>query len=139
MLDLTILTPEKTLLQVDDVRKVRLRLADGAWLSILPRHAPLLAETASGVVQYVTDGGEAALAISPGVVRVSKGRVLILTEQPEEAAVPDDVPVEAEALRFERLAEVLVTTLHAQREPGAARDEVGDVARGALHDVAEEV
>ena len=138
MLTLTVLTPEKTLLQADGVGKVRLRLVDGAWLSIYPRHAPLIAETASGVAQYVTNEGEAAIAIGPGVLYVSPGRVLILTGYPEEAAAEGEVLADAEQLRFERLAQVLVATLQAQREPDAAQDEASDTVGDLFRDIAEE-
>ncbi len=138
MLTLTILTPEKTLLQADAVHRVRLRLADGTWLSVFPRHAPLIAEAASGVVQYVTGEGEAAIAIGPGVLRVSPTRVLILTGHPEEASGEGDMLVDAEPLRFERLAQVLVATFQAEREFDATQDETRAIVGDVFRDIVEE-
>ncbi len=126
-----VLTPERTLLAVDSVRRVRVRLADGTWLSLYPRHAPLIAETFPGPVYYLTVMGdpvregsvhEGMLDVAAGVVFVADDEVTLFTEGlvsvEEMAATWDDEG----AARFDRLARALMGALRAQ--PGGVLGEV---------------
>ena len=47
-----VLTPIKTLLDVEGVAWVQVRLADGGGIGIYPGHAPLLAETVTAPLRY---------------------------------------------------------------------------------------
>ena len=113
-----VLTPEKALLDVGGVRKVRVLLADGGWLSVYPGHAPLLAETVAGPVAYVTESGDAEIALTEGIVRIGDGTVTIFAGGLIGAVSVLDVKMhgddeEGEALEFDRLAQVLMVTLEA--------------------------
>ncbi len=131
LLRFIVLTPERTLLAVDSVRRVRVRLANGTWLSLYPRHASLIAETFPGPVYYLTvmndpvRGGsvrEGMLDVAAGVVFVADDEVTLFTEglasAEEMAATWDD----KEATRFDRLARALMGALRAQ--PDAVLGEV---------------
>lgn len=111
-LTLTVLTPERTLLQVDRATKVRLRLADQAWLSVYHGHAPLLAETLSGPVQYETDVESGELHVGSGILSVADDAVEILTS----GLVTSDAELgpEDEDHRFDRLARQLLSALTGQ-------------------------
>jgi len=112
-----VLTPEKALLDVGGVRKVRVLLADGGWLSVYPGHAPLLAETVAGPVAYVTESGDAEIALTEGIVRIGDGTVTIFVGGLIGAASMLDIELdddeENEMLEFDRLAHVLMVTLGA--------------------------
>ena len=62
-----------------NVSKVRLKLADDAWLSIYPLHAPLLAETLSGPVLYTTAAGEQTMSLSESILQVAENAVTLFT------------------------------------------------------------
>jgi F0F1-type ATP synthase epsilon subunit len=106
---LTVLTPERILLRVERASKVRLRLADQAWLSVYRNHAPLLAETASGPVQYETDVEAGELNVGPGILWVAENRVEVLTSGLSVPEAAGDEPAEEQT--FERLARQLLSTL----------------------------
>lgn len=111
-LHLTVLSPERILLQVERASKVRLRLADLAWISLYRNHAPLLAATASGPVQYETDAEAGELNVGPGILWVSENRVEVLTSG---LSVPEgELPAEEQS--FDRLARELLATLTEQSE-----------------------
>jgi F0F1-type ATP synthase epsilon subunit len=111
---LTILTPERVLLQVEQASKVRLRLADFAWISIYRDHAPLLAETAPGPVQYETAFEAGELNVGPGILWVSENRVEVLTSGLSVSEPAGDQPEEEQT--FERLASQLLATLTQESE-----------------------
>ena len=115
-LSLRVLTPSQTLLEVEDVRKVRVRLVDRAWLSIYPHHAPLIAETLPGRLAYVTEDEAHEVPVAGGVLRVfSDNTVEILVR----GHVEHEPPATDEA--FARLAKQLMLTLNA--EPGGVLPE----------------
>lgn len=114
LLRLSILTPGKTVLDVANVRKVRLKLADGGWLSIYPRHAPLLAETLAGPLTYATSAGEQTLSLSESILQVAENDVLLFTggELTASTALAADEADEG-AVHFDRLARALMLSLRA--------------------------
>jgi F0F1-type ATP synthase epsilon subunit len=103
------------LLQVDRVTKVRLRLADHAWISIYRNHAPLLAETAAGPVQYETGAEAGELDVGPGILWVSENRVELLTSGLSVSQPAGDQPPE-EDQTFQRLARQLLASLTQESE-----------------------
>ena len=113
-LRLSVLTPGKTLLDVANVSKVRLKLADGAWLSIYPLHAPLLGETLAGPVTYTTEAGDETLSLSESILQVAENDVTLFTggELPISTAKVGEEGDE-EAMHFDRLAHVLMLSLQA--------------------------
>ena len=114
LLRLNVLTPVKTLLDVAQVQKVRLKLADHGWLSIYPYHAPLLAETLAGPVTYVIAAAEASLSLSASLLQVADNVVTLFTAGVlTEAAPALEQDGDPEAARFDRLARVLLRSLGA--------------------------
>lgn len=114
LLRFSVLTPDKTVLDVRNVRKVRLRLADHGWLSIYPRHAPLLGETLAGPVTYTTAEGDETIFLSESILQIFENDVLLfgggeLTASAAQIGVED----EADAAHFDRLARVLMQSLQA--------------------------
>jgi F0F1-type ATP synthase epsilon subunit len=121
-LTLTVLTPESSLLWVDSARKVRVKLEDGAWLSVYPHHAPLVGTMLPGPLYYEVDvalenpgaGFETrTIALSGGILRVADNDIVILTHgplSPELATGDGDEDVRA----FDRLARQLMVSLGAE-------------------------
>ena len=132
LLRLSVITPDQALLQVEDAARVRLKLADLAWLSIYPGHAPLLAEVLPGPVQYDTELETGEIEIGSAILFVTNNVVTILASGQRELG--DEAPDEelAGSLRFDRLAGELMAALRAQEglsshEPPWV-DGLGDVA-----------
>jgi F0F1-type ATP synthase epsilon subunit len=130
-LRLTILTPEKVILQADAVRKVRLRLADGAWLSVYPRHAPLIAEVAPGVILYDAAEGNGAVSVGSGFLQVEPDCVLVLTDQTDSSTGEGIPGADADQVGFERQAHELFQALRMQRDDDVAFRAIDDVLEGA--------
>jgi F0F1-type ATP synthase epsilon subunit len=76
---LVVLTPQETLLEEQELSKVRVLLADGGSLGIHPGHHPLLAETDSGPVEYGREAYRHQIGVRAGVLRVEGDRVMIYT------------------------------------------------------------
>jgi len=117
-LRLTVLTPDRVLLAVDSATKVRMKLADDAWLSVYPNHAPLIAEVLPGPVQYDADAESGELSIAEGIVQVTGGQVTVLTSGHQrgthtpETHAPETRP--ASDQQFDRLARQLLMSLQAR-------------------------
>lgn len=116
-LHLTILTPDRTLLDVGDASRVRARLVDDALLSVYPGHAPLIAETLPGPVEYDTETGYGQLNVAEGILQVTADGVTVLTSGLERGDAPVERP-EGDR-RFDRLARQLMMGLQAPPQPGA--------------------
>jgi F0F1-type ATP synthase epsilon subunit len=119
LLRFSVLTPDRTLLDVANVSKVRLKLADGGWLSVYPRHEPLLGETLAGLVTYITESGEQTISLSESILQVTENDVTLFTggELTASAAVmgetEDEDATDATDAHFDRLARVLMVSLQA--------------------------
>lgn len=131
LLRLSVLTPGKTLLDVANVSKVRLKLADGGWLSIYPRHAPLLAETLAGPVTYTIRADEQTISLSESILQVAENDVTLftggelaaftaMTGEGEDEDASDAADAASDA-HFDRLARVLMLSL--QASPAETSDE----------------
>lgn len=112
LLRFSVLTPGKTLLDVANVNKVRVKLADHDWLSIYPRHAPLLAETMASPVAYTTEAGEETIALSESILQIVENDVTLFSggELTVSTATVGD---EADVVHFDRLARALMQSLQA--------------------------
>jgi F0F1-type ATP synthase epsilon subunit len=122
-LRLTVLTPAKTLLNVEGAAWVQARLADGGGIGIYPGHAPLLAETVTAPLRYADPSGEHTLDLEAGILQVERGGVTVFTSgpaQPREGVQTDGSPEASqgsqgsEDARFDRLAQALLATVQAQ-------------------------
>ena len=138
-LELKVLTPERVILQVEHAIRIRLRLADEAWISIFPNHAPLVAETLDGPLTYDTEVESGSIDVAAGILYLEDNRVHVLTSGAlEQVPATGGIDVGEES-KFDRLARELMIHLHAQpasaagaaregdrgpREPGAAEQQV---------------
>jgi len=87
MLSLKVVTPQRTVLDRDDVEMVLAPGSEGE-LGILPNHAPLLSKLKQGVVKYRVLGKEHYIGLEGGFLEVSSNKVAILADKailPEEA------------------------------------------------------
>jgi len=111
LLRFSVLTPDKTLLDVSNVSRVRLKLADGGWLSIYPRHAPLLGETLAGPLTYITEAGEETISLSESILQITRNEITLFSGGELTTSAP---PTDAvDAAHFDRLARVLMVSLQA--------------------------
>jgi F0F1-type ATP synthase epsilon subunit len=114
-LRLSVITPEQVVLEVDGARRVRMRLADEAWLSVYPNHAPLVAEVLPGPLQYDTELETGELHVGSSIVYVDSNVVTVLTSGQREDRDVQAVPESAQDQRFDRLARELMQALEAQQ------------------------
>lgn len=77
-LTLEIATPERLLLS-EKVSEVEVPGKDG-YLGVLPGHAPLISELASGVLRYVAAGKTVHLSVLGGFVEVLDDHVRVLAD-----------------------------------------------------------
>lgn len=89
MLELQVLTPEKTALNVE-ASSVYLEGSEGR-LGILPEHTPLIAKLNFGVLEYQANGKTHHVLCGEGLVEVSNNRVIVLARSAESEP---DVDVE---------------------------------------------
>lgn len=79
---LQVRTPERILLDVPAVIRVHAQLLDGP-ITILRGHIPLVGEMAEGALRYWPAGGaEREIRLPPGLLRVERGKITILTSGP---------------------------------------------------------
>ncbi len=115
-LRLRVLTPVKTLLEVDEVAWIQVQLVDGGGLGIYPGHAPLLAEMEAAPLRYADAAGEVrSLVLDAGILQITPGGLVtcftssaLRAEELVPAAHDDD------AAHFDRLARELFAALRAQ-------------------------
>lgn len=104
---LTVQIPGETLLKVHGVLKASLMLADGS-IGIHPGHAPLLAETTAGPMQYTDETGEHQVDLERGILQIRKNQVVVFTsgfagQKTELSSVADE--------QFDRLTWELMDSL----------------------------
>lgn len=75
---LTVLTPEKTLLEVG-VSKVSLPGSKGRFM-VLKDHAPIISSLEEGDVVYTSDNAEGRVSIRAGFVEVNINRITVCAE-----------------------------------------------------------
>ena len=119
---LTILTPVQELLQVRDVARVQVRLADGIGLGIYPGHAPLLAETVAAPLRYEAGGEEHELQLEAGILHILAHDEVVLYVPGELSAQADPQAEKPERARFERLAQTLLAALDEQSNLAAGNE-----------------
>ena len=77
-ISLTVLTPEKTLLEIM-VCKVELPGAKGRFM-VLKNHIPLISSLVEGSVTYMSDGKEGRVEILTGFVEINANKVIVCAE-----------------------------------------------------------
>jgi F0F1-type ATP synthase epsilon subunit len=115
-LRLQVLTPAEALLDEEEVGWMQVLLADGGSMGIRPGHAPLLAETAAGSLQYGSrddggDGGGRILNLEAGILRVERDRVTVFTGGLAQTFGAEYGLDTTDAENFDRLARALLSTL----------------------------
>lgn len=75
---LTVLTPEKTLLEVN-VSKVELPGAKGRFM-VLRNHIPLISSLVEGTVAYMSEGKEGRIEVRSGFVEINDNKVVVCAE-----------------------------------------------------------
>lgn len=75
----TIQSPAGTSAEHENVNAVRTILADNKPLTILPRHAPLMAEVGTEAITITGDDGEATYAVEHGILLVVNDIISVLT------------------------------------------------------------
>ena len=102
-LTLRVITPDRIALD-KEVSSVSVPAVDGS-LGILPRHAPLIAALAAGLLHYTENGKTQVMFVSGGFAEVHDNTVRVVTEAGER---PDEIDEErareAEKRARERLA-----------------------------------
>ncbi|NLF01980.1 MAG: hypothetical protein GX601_13485 [Anaerolineales bacterium] len=91
---LVVLTPSEVLLASSQVKQVHAHLADGGSIGILPRHAPLIAETVAAPLTYVDEQGRHTLELEPGILHIDRSGVTVLTSGRSHPAQAAQSPVE---------------------------------------------
>jgi F0F1-type ATP synthase epsilon subunit len=128
LLSFTVVTPSGSLVDVQEVRKVRVRLVDKGLLSVYPYHAPLIGETLSGEVLFIVGDQERRLNLRSGILFVRENSISVYTsgelgEESTESRAEDEAE---RAERFDRLASVLMSTLRARPQRVSRRSQPSD-------------
>ena len=109
LLSLRILTPEGAIFEKDDLVSVRVLLVDGGSIGIRSGHAPLIAETVRGSVDFRTKTDQDGIELFPGVLDIRQNVVTILTAG-LVSGIPES-PEESEKIEFDRLMATLARQL----------------------------
>lgn len=112
-LNLTVLSPDRVILDVENVTKVRAKLRDDTRLSIYPGHAPLLAELLPGTLEYAIDSEESELELSAGILQVTQQHITVFVSKTHEAGEVRDGPEASDIEQFEKLSQMLMQSLDA--------------------------
>lgn len=88
-LKLKVITPEKVLLEQDDVDAVYSTAVDGEF-GVMPGHIPYMAPLAIGVSKFVHGSEAKYISTIGGIFQVKDNEVLILTD---EAELGEDIDV----------------------------------------------
>ena len=96
LLELEVATPERLLVR-EQVAEVQIPARNG-YLGVLPGHAALLAELATGFLYYTAGSRRWYLAIHGGFLEINNGHVRVLADRAERAE-DIDVPRVQEDLR----------------------------------------
>jgi F0F1-type ATP synthase epsilon subunit len=107
-------TPAETLLQVEGVQWVHLRLVDGAGISIYPGHAPLLAETVAGSLRYADRSGDHGFHTRAGILQIEENHVTVFTSGELQPGEQPRLSTVSEERRFDRLARELQARLEGE-------------------------
>jgi F-type H+-transporting ATPase subunit epsilon len=117
-LTLRIISPDRVVLD-EQVDSVRLPGVDGSF-GILPRHAPMIAAIAVGVLHYRQGGAEKVLFVSEGFCEVGHNVVRVVAEAGEKPSEIDEARAkESEQRARERLARQRETRAAAMTGPEA--------------------
>ena len=103
LLELEVATPERLLVK-EQVAEVQIPAKNG-FLGVLPGHAPLLAELATGFMHFTAGSRKWYMAIHGGFVEIRDDHVRVLADVAERA---EEIDVERARKGLERAQEQLV-------------------------------
>ena len=98
-LKLIVVTPEKKVVEAE-ADELQMPGALG-YLGILPGHAPLITQLATGVLSYRSGGAERRLAVSVGFAEVTNDTVTVLADLAEEPSQIDAAAAQQDRARAE--------------------------------------
>lgn len=78
---LVVRTPADTVLEAQGVTWLQVQLADGGPITILPGHAPLVAETVTALLLYVDGEGEHSVMVNAGLLHIARDAVTVYTTE----------------------------------------------------------
>lgn len=113
-LHLKILTPDGIILEKDSLTAVNVSLADGLPIGIRPGHAPLIAETVQGSVNYRTSTSEEDVELLAGVLEIRNNNITILTAGKVSETPPEISTLPEKA--YNRLMQTLIDKLEPEQE-----------------------
>lgn len=115
---LTVLTPERALLEVKGVIQVQAQLADGGPIGIYPGHAPLLAETVAAPLRYIDSSGKYTIDLDAGILQVDdEGVTVFARSKTSEVSGELQVRMTSEVSNdkhFDQLTQELLANLNAR-------------------------
>jgi F-type H+-transporting ATPase subunit epsilon len=88
-LSLSVVTPERTVLERDDVRRITAPASEGQ-ITILPRHAALMTSLGFGELTVVTPDGPSHMAVHGGFLQVTDDQVSMLADAAEHVEEIDE-------------------------------------------------
>jgi F0F1-type ATP synthase epsilon subunit len=103
------LTPDETLLDLDKVAWVHVKLTNGKGVTIWPAHAPLLAETIAETMRYEDQSGAQRIELPPGTLQVCDNVVTCFLDRAIGDSSRDQAAVGSD--QFDRLADTLLSAL----------------------------
>ena len=100
-LSLSVVTPERTVLERDDVLRVTAPASEGQ-ITILPRHAALMTSLGFGELTVVSPDGPVHMAVHGGFLQVADDHVSVLADAAEHVEEIDEARAEAARERAQR-------------------------------------
>ena len=128
-MQLSVITPERTLIEKETVTRVTLPTVDGE-ITVLPGHAPVITVLASGELVIGTEKEERPFAVSGGFVEITKKEVRVLADSAEPAAeldidrAEDAIKRAEELLKNKEASDIDLTQLMVKLEKERARIKV---------------
>lgn len=113
---LQIISPERVVYE-EEVDWLQVPLSDGL-LGVWPGHAPLIASLSSGAIRFHVDDEIKEMAVGEGILRVDRGRCIVLTGVP--------VPEQTSDVASDALPADLEDALH----ESLSDEEIEDLQRG---------
>ena len=111
-LTLKVFTPHGLIHNIENLSTINVPLENGYPIGILPGHAPLIAGTAQGSLQYRQGNLETTLALYAGILKIRNNEVIVFTAgEFNEDNRKSETPAETD---YDRLMETLVSKIKAE-------------------------
>lgn len=130
---LKIVTPERVVLEADDVEAVYAQTVDGE-IGILPKHVPLVTPLAVTVLRYVRQGRKQVAAVMGGILRTNGDEVSVLSDTAElseeiDVARARQAQERAEARIRQQAADIDLNRAKAALSRSIVRIKAGETSR----------